>query len=136
PSRVPYLVMNGASGIAVGMATNIPPHNLGELVDALVALIDSPDLGGEALLKIVKGPDFPTGGRILGRDGIRAAYLDGRGSITVRAETTIEELRGGRVAVIVTELPYMVNKASLIERIAQLVREKKLNGVADLRDES
>jgi DNA gyrase subunit A len=136
PSRVPNLLMNGASGIAVGMATNIPPHNLGELVDALVALIDDPDLEPEALLKIVKGPDFPTGGRILGRDGIRAAYLEGRGSMIVRAETAIEELRGGRMAIIVTELPYMVNKAAMVERIAQLVREKKLGGVSDLRDES
>ncbi len=136
PSRVPNLLMNGASGIAVGMATNIPPHNLGELVDALVALIDDPNLEPEALLKIVKGPDFPTGGRILGRDGIRAAYLEGRGSMIVRAETAIEELRGGRMAIIVTELPYMVNKAAMVERIAQLVREKKLGGVSDLRDES
>jgi DNA gyrase subunit A len=136
PSRVPNLLMNGAAGIAVGMATNIPPHNLGELVDALITLIGNPKLEMEELLKIVKGPDFPTGGLILGRDGIRQAYLEGRGSITVRAKTTIEELRGGRVAIIVTELPYMVNKAALIERIAQLVREKKLNGVSDLRDES
>ena len=136
PSRVPNLLMNGAAGIAVGMATHIPPHNLGELVDALVALIDDPDLEPEALLKIVKGPDFPTGGRILGRDGIRAAYLEGRGSMIVRAETAVEELRGGRMAIIVTELPYMVNKAAMVERIAQLVREKKLGGVSDLRDES
>jgi len=105
-------------------------------VDALVALIDNPKCDADELLKIVKGPDFPTGGLILGRDGIRQAYLEGRGSIIVRAKTTIEELRGGRVAIIVTELPYMVNKAALIERIAQLVREKKLNGVSDLRDES
>jgi DNA gyrase subunit A len=136
PSRVPNLLMNGAAGIAVGMATNIPPHNLGELLDALVALIDNPKLEAEEILKIVKGPDFPTGGLILGRDGIRQAYLEGRGSITVRAKATIEELRGGRVAIIVTELPYMVNKAALIERIAELVRDKKLNGVSDLRDES
>jgi DNA gyrase subunit A len=134
PSRVPNLLMNGAAGIAVGMATNIPPHNLGELLDALVALIDNPKLEVEEILKIVKGPDFPTGGLILGRDGIRQAYLEGRGSITVRAKATIEELRGGRVAIIVTELPYMVNKAALIERIAELVRDKKLNGVSDLRD--
>ncbi len=136
PSRVPNLLMNGSAGIAVGMATNIPPHNLGELVDALTALSDDPDLTPDALLKIVKGPDFPTGGLILGREGIRAAYTDGRGSITVRAKSTIEELRGGRMAVIVTELPYMVNKAALVERIAELVREKKLSGVSDLRDES
>jgi DNA gyrase subunit A len=136
PSRVPNLLMNGAAGIAVGMATNIPPQNLGELVDALAALIEDPDLAPEDLIKIVKGPDFPTGGQILGRDGIRAAYLEGRGSITVRAKTAFEELRGGRMAVIVTELPYMVNKASLVERIAELVRQKKLDGVSDLRDES
>jgi DNA gyrase subunit A len=136
PSRVPNLLMNGAAGIAVGMATNIPPHNLGELVDALTSLIENPDLEPEALLKLVKGPDFPTGGQILGRDGIRAAYLEGRGSITVRATTAFEELRGGRVAIIVTEIPYMVNKAALIERIAELVRNRKLNGVSDLRDES
>ncbi len=136
PSRVPNLLMNGASGIAVGMATNIPPHNLGELTDALVAMIDNPECDAGALLKIVKGPDFPTGGVILGRDGIRSAYTEGRGSITVRAKTEIEEIRGGRVAIIVTELPYMVNKAALIERIADLVRNKKLVGVSDLRDES
>ncbi|HET8999183.1 MAG TPA: DNA gyrase subunit A [bacterium] len=136
PSRVPNLLMNGAAGIAVGMATNIPPHNLGELLDALIALIDNPKLEVEDLLKIVKGPDFPTGGLILGREGIRQAYLEGRGSIIVRAKAAMEELRGGRVAIIVTEIPYMVNKASLIERIAELVREKKLNGVSDLRDES
>jgi DNA gyrase subunit A len=136
PSRVPNLLMNGAAGIAVGMATNIPPHNLGELLDALSALIDNPKLEAEELLKIVKGPDFPTGGLILGRDGIRQAYLEGRGSITVRAKATMEELRGGRVAIIVTEIPYMVNKAALIERIAELARDKKLGGISDLRDES
>ena len=136
PARVPHLLMNGAAGIAVGMASNIPPHNLGELVDALVALIDDPATDAEALMKIVKGPDFPTGGLILGRDGIKAAYTTGRGSITVRARTEIEELRGGRTAVVVTEIPFMVNKAALIERIAELVRTKKLVGVSDLRDES
>jgi DNA gyrase subunit A len=136
PSRVPSLLMNGAAGIAVGMATNVPPHNLTELTDALTALIEDPKLDADALLRIVKGPDFPTGGQILGRDGIRAAYMEGRGSIIVRAKTEIEEIRGGRVAIIVTELPYMVNKSALIERIAQLVRDKKLNGIGDLRDES
>jgi len=136
PSRVPNLLMNGATGIAVGMATNIPPQNLGELVDALEVLVDDPAADPEALLKLVKGPDFPTGGVILGRDGIRTAYLEGRGSITVRARTEMEELRGGRMAIIVSEIPYMVNKAALIERIAELVRDKKLNGVSDLRDES
>src|SRR6516165_9233325 len=136
PSRVPNLLMNGAAGIAVGMATNMPPHNLGELVDALEVLVDDPAVDPEALLKLVKGPEFPTGGVILGRDGIRAAHLEGRGSITVRARAEMEELRGGRMAIIVSEIPYMVNKAALIERIAELVRDKKLNGVSDLRDES
>ena len=136
PARIPSLLMNGASGIAVGMATNIPPHNLGEIVDGLVALIDTPELPVEDLLKIVKGPDFPTGGLILGRDGIKQTYTTGRGSMTVRAKVEIEELRGGKTAIIVTELPFMVNKAALIQRIADLVRQRKLNGVTDLRDES
>src|SRR3990172_5188896 len=136
PSKVPHLLMNGASGIAVGMASNIPPHNLGELVDALVALIDDGDTSAEALMKIVKGPDFPTGGQILGRDGIKAAYTTGRGSITVRAKAEIEEMRGGRTAIIVTEIPFQVNKSALIARVAEQVRNRKLNGVSDLRDES
>ncbi|MDW8155662.1 MAG: DNA gyrase subunit A [Armatimonadota bacterium] len=136
PARFPNLLVNGASGIAVGMATNIPPHNLGEVVDALVALLDDPDLPTEELLRIVKGPDFPTGGLILGREGIREAYTTGRGSILVRAKAAVEELRGGRAAIVVTELPYMVNKAALISRIAELVREKRIQGIADLRDES
>jgi DNA gyrase subunit A len=136
PARLPNLLMNGAAGIAVGMATNIPPHNLGEVTDALVRLIDDPATPTEDLLKIVKGPDFPTGGIILGREGIRQAYTTGRGSITVQAKTAFEELRGGRVAIVVTEIPYLVSKAALIQRIADLVRTKKLQGVADLRDES
>ncbi len=136
PARLPNLLMNGSSGIAVGMATNIPPHNLGEIVDALVALVDQPKTPIDDLLKIVKGPDFPTGGVILGRDGIHSAYTTGRGSITVQAKTTIEELRGGRVAIVVTEIPYMVSKAAMIQRIAELVRAKKLQGISDLRDES
>ncbi len=136
PAKVPHLLMNGAAGIAVGMATNIPPHNLGELVDGLVAMIDDAQLSTEALFKLVKGPDFPTGGQILGRDGIKAAYESGRGSITVRAKAEIEEIRGGRVAVIVSEVPFMVNKAALIQRTAELVRAKKLNGISDIRDES
>ncbi len=136
PAKVPHLLMNGAAGIAVGMASNIPPHNLGELVDGLVAMIDEADTTDEQLMKIIKGPDFPTGGVILGRDGIKAAYTTGRGSITVRAKAEIEEMKGGRTAVIVTELPFMVNKAALIERMAELVRNKKLAGVSDLRDES
>ena len=136
PARLPNLLMNGSSGIAVGMATNIPPHNLGEIIDALVSLIDDPKTALDDLLKIVKGPDFPTGGIILGRDGIHAAYTTGRGSITVQAKTTIEELRGGRVAIVVTEIPFMVSKAAMVQRIAELVRQKKLQGVSDLRDES
>ncbi len=136
PARLPNLLMNGASGIAVGMATNIPPHNLGEIVDALVQLIDEPKTPLDDLLKLVKGPDFPTGGIILGRDGIRQAYTTGRGSITVQAKTAFEELRGGRVAIVVTEIPYMVSKAAMIQRIAELVRNKKLQGISDLRDES
>jgi len=136
PARIPNLLMNGATGIAVGMATNMPPHNLGEIVDALVGLIDDPKLDADALLKIVKGPDFPTGGLILGREGIHSAYTTGRGSIIVRAKSEIEELRGGKTAIIVTELPFMVNKAAMIQRVAELVRNRKLNGVTDLRDES
>ncbi|HET8678919.1 MAG TPA: DNA topoisomerase (ATP-hydrolyzing), partial [bacterium] len=136
PARLPNLLMNGSSGIAVGMATNIPPHNLGEVTDALVALIDTPKTPIEELLKIVKGPDFPTGGVILGREGIQSAYTTGRGSITVQAKTTIEELRGGRVAIVITEIPFMVSKAAMIQRIAELVRNKKLQGISDLRDES
>src|SRR3990172_8578955 len=136
PARLPNLLMNGSSGIAVGMATNIPPHNLGEVIDALVTLIDDPKTEMEELLRIVKGPDFPTGGVILGREGIQAAYTTGRGSIAVQAKTAFEELRGGRVAIVVTEIPFMVSKAALVQRIAELVRSKKLQGIADLRDES
>lgn len=136
PAKVPDLLMNGASGIAVGMASNIPPHNLGELVDGLVAMIDEPGTSEEQVMKLIKGPDFPTGGVILGRDGIKAAYTTGRGSITMRAKTEIEEIKGGRTAIIATEIPFLVNKAALIERIAELVRTKKLAGISDLRDES
>ncbi|MBI2123390.1 MAG: DNA gyrase subunit A, partial [Armatimonadetes bacterium] len=136
PAKVPHLLMNGASGIAVGMACNIPPHNLGELVDALVAMIEEPTLDPDEMMKIVKGPDFPTGGTILGRDGIKAAYTTGRGSILVRAKAEIEEMRGGRTAIIVSEIPFQVNKSALIARIAELVRNKKMGGVSDLRDES
>lgn len=136
PAKVPDLLMNGASGIAVGMASNIPPHNLGELVDGLVAMIDEPGTSEEQVMKLIKGPDFPTGGVILGRDGIKAAYTTGRGSITMRGKTEIEELKGGRTAIIATEIPFLVNKAALIERIAELVRTKKLAGISDLRDES
>ncbi|MDR7438890.1 MAG: DNA gyrase subunit A [Armatimonadota bacterium] len=136
PARFPNLLVNGASGIAVGMATNIPPHNLREVCDALVAMLDRPDLPTEELLKILRGPDFPTGGLILGREGIREAYTKGRGTIVMRAKAHIEELRGGRAAIVVTELPYLVNKAALISRIAELVRQKRIQGIGDLRDES
>ncbi|WP_407936413.1 DNA gyrase subunit A [Limnochorda pilosa] len=136
PARFPNLLVNGAAGIAVGMATNIPPHNLGEVVDALVRLIDKPDTPAEDLFKIVKGPDFPTGALILGRDAIRQAYLTGRGHIRVRAKTEIEEMDRGRYRIVVHEIPYMVNKAQLIERIAALAREKRVEGITDLRDES
>jgi DNA gyrase subunit A len=136
PARFPNLLVNGAGGIAVGMATNIPPHNLGEVIDACVAMIDRPDIGIDELMEIIPGPDFPTGALILGRAGIRSAYLTGRGSIIMRARATVEEIRKDREAIIVTEVPYQVNKANMIERIAELVREKKIEGVSDLRDES
>ena len=136
PARFPNLLVNGAGGIAVGMATNIPPHNLGEVVDACVALIDDPSLDVERLLDYIQGPDFPTGALILGRSGIRQAYLTGRGSIVMRSRATIEEIRKDRDAIIVTEIPYQVNKATMIERIAELVREKRLEGIAEIRDES
>ena len=136
PSRIPNLLVNGAGGIAVGMATNIPPHNLGEIVDACVALIDTPDIPLDEFLDIVPGPDFPTGGEIIGRTGARQALLTGRGSVIVRGVATIEEIRKDREAIVITALPYQVNKAALVERIAELVREKRIEGIGDLRDES
>ena len=136
PAKFPNLLVNGAGGIAVGMATNIPPHNLGEVIDACVALIDNPSLSIDQLIEIIPGPDFPTGGIILGRQGIRAAYHLGRGSIVMRGKVSIETLRKEREAIVVSEIPYQVNKAGLVERIAELVREKKIEGIADLRDES
>ena len=136
PARIPNLLVNGAGGIAVGMATNIPPHNLGEVVDACLALIDDPDIELDALLDLVPGPDFPTGGEILGRTGARTALMTGRGSVIMRGVASVEEVRKDREAIIITELPFQVNKASLVERIADLVREKRLEGIADLRDES
>ncbi len=136
PARFPNLLVNGAGGIAVGMATNIPPHNLGEVVDAAVALIDDPGLGIDDLMAIVPGPDFPTGGIILGRQGIRGAYHLGRGSIVMRGKVEIETVRKEREAIVISEIPYQVNKASMVEKIAELVREKKIEGIADLRDES
>jgi DNA gyrase subunit A len=136
PARFPNLLANGAGGIAVGMATNIPPHNLGEVIDACVALIDDPALSIDDLIAIVPGPDFPTGGIILGRQGIRAAYHLGRGSIVMRGKVDFETLRGEREAIVVSEIPYQVNKAHLVERIGELVRDKKIEGIAALRDES
>ena len=136
PSKFPNLLVNGASGIAVGMATNIPPHNLGEVIDGLIALIDNPDLDIKGLMKYIKGPDFPTGAIIQGREGIKDAYNTGRGRIRVRAKTQIEQLSNGKTRILVTELPYQVNKARLIEKIAELVRDKKVDGITDLRDES
>jgi DNA gyrase subunit A len=136
PARFPNLLVNGAGGIAVGMATNIPPHNLGEVIDACLALIDNPELSIEDLIAIVPGPDFPTGGIILGRAGIRAAYHLGRGSIVMRGKVNFETLRGDREAIVISEIPYQVNKANMVERIGELVREKKIEGISALRDES
>lgn len=136
PARFPNILVNGAGGIAVGMATNIPPHNLGEVVDAAIAYVDNSDITDEELLQIVPGPDFPTGGLILGRSGSRSTELTGRGSIIMRGRTHIEEIRKDRWAIIVTEIPYQVNKAAMITRIAELVREKTIEGIADIRDES
>ncbi|MGY4479120.1 DNA gyrase subunit A [Bradyrhizobium sp. USDA 3364] len=136
PARFPNLLVNGAGGIAVGMATNIPPHNLGEVVDACVALIDNPALTIDELIDIIPGPDFPTGGIILGRQGIRSAYHLGRGSIVMRGKVTIDTIRKDREAIVITEIPYQVNKASMVERIGELAREKKIEGIGELRDES
>jgi DNA gyrase subunit A len=136
PTKVPNLLVNGSSGIAVGMATNIPPHNLGEVVDGLVRVIDDPDVSIDELIKLIPGPDFPTRGYIYGRGGIREAYTTGRGIITLRAKAHVEKMRGGREAIIVTELPYQVNKASLMEKIGELVRDKKIEGISERRDES
>lgn len=136
PARIPNLLINGSSGIAVGMATNIPPHNLGEVIDGVVMLIDNPDSSSKELMMAVKGPDFPTGGTIMGRDGIKDAYSTGRGAIRVRAEAKIERMANGKMRILVSELPYQVNKARLIEKIAELVRDKKIDGITDLRDES
>ena len=136
PSRFPNLLVNGSTGIAVGMATNIPPHNLTEVIEGAVALIDDPDIDLAGLMEHIKGPDFPTGGIIMGRSGIRAAYATGRGKITLRGRAEIEERKNGRFQIIVTEIPYMVNKARLIENIADLVKEKRIEGISDLNDES
>ncbi|NMB00896.1 MAG: DNA gyrase subunit A [Firmicutes bacterium] len=136
PSKFPNLLVNGAAGIAVGMATNIPPHNLGEVIDGLIELIDNPDIDIRGLMQHIKGPDFPTGAIILGRDGIKEAYATGRGRIRVRAKSQIEQLSNGKTRILITEIPYQVNKSRLIEKIAELVRDKKVDGITDLRDES
>ncbi|WP_208435688.1 DNA gyrase subunit A [Bartonella phoceensis] len=136
PARFPNLLVNGSGGIAVGMATNIPPHNLGEIIDGCIALIDDPNITLDKIIEIIPGPDFPTGGIILGHSGIRLAYETGRGSIIMRAKVDIEGIRSGRQAIIVSEIPYQVNKATMIEKIAELVRDKRIEGISDLRDES
>lgn len=136
PARFPNILVNGASGIAVGMATNIPPHHLGEVIDGCVAYINNPDVTIDELMEYVKGPDFPTGGQILGKEGIRSAYHTGRGSVIMRAKAHFEDMSNGKQRIIVTEIPYQVNKARLIEKIAELVRDKKIDGITDLRDES
>ncbi len=136
PTKVPNLLINGATGIAVGMATNIPPHNLGEVIDGVLALIADPKLTDDDLMKYIPGPDFPTGGEIQGRVGIRSAYKTGRGTVSVRGVAAVEEVRKDRPAIVVTELPYMVNKARWVEATAQMVRDKKLEGISDIRDES
>jgi DNA gyrase subunit A len=136
PARFPNMLVNGAGGIAVGMATNIPPHNLGEVIDACLALIEEPDLTSEQLIEYVPGPDFPTGGMMLGRTGARKAYLEGRGSVIVRSKTRIEEIRKDRWAIVIDEIPYQVNKATMIERIAEAARDKKIEGIAHVQDES
>lgn len=136
PSKVPNLLINGSSGIAVGMATNIPPHNIGEVIDGTIMMIDNPNTTPDDLMKVIKGPDFPTGAKIMGKEGIRQAYRTGRGSIKMRAQATIETKQNGRPVIIVNEIPYQVNKAKLVEKIAELVKDKKIEGISDLRDES
>ncbi|MBO9408393.1 DNA gyrase subunit A [Shimia sp. R9_1] len=136
PARFPNMLVNGAGGIAVGMATNIPPHNLGEVIDATLALIEDPDLTSEQLIQYVPGPDFPTGGILLGRSGARKAYLEGRGSVVIRSKTRVEEIRKDRYAIVIDEIPYQVNKASMIEKIAEAAREKRIEGIAHVQDES
>ena len=136
PAQIPALLVNGSSGIAVGMATNIPPHNLTEVIDGIIKIIDEDNVSDEELMKIIKGPDFPTEGLILGIEGIKEAYTTGRGKIILRAETEIEEMSGNKQRIIVRSLPYQVNKAKLIENIAHLVREKRIEGISEIRDES
>ena len=136
PAQIPALLVNGSSGIAVGMATNIPPHNLNEVIDGIIKIIDEDEVTDENLMEVIKGPDFPTEGIIVGREGIREAYKTGRGKIILRAETEIEEMAGNKQRIIVNSLPYQVNKAKLIENMAHLAREKRLEGISEIRDES
>ena len=136
PSRFPDLLVNGSAGIAVGMATNIPPHNLGEVIDACIAMIHNPEISLEGLMEYIKGPDFPTGGIVMGRSGIRAAYATGRGKLTLRARTDIEEDSKGRSSIVVTEIPYMVNKTRILENVASLVKDGRIPGISYIRDES
>ena len=136
PSRYPNLLVNGTTGIAVGMATNIPPHNLGEVIDGVIAVIHNPEITSEELMEYIPGPDFPTGGMILGRTGLRNAYTTGNGSITIRSKTEIVQLKNGKHEILVTEIPYAVNKTRLIERIAEVAKNKIVEGITDLRDES
>ncbi len=136
PAKIPNLLVNGSAGIAVGMATNIPPHNLGEVIDGLMLMIDNPEVTVQELMMVIKGPDFPTGGLILGREGIKQAYMTGRGVVKMRAQARIEKMSNGKPRILVTEIPYQVNKARLIEKIAELVRDKVVDGITDLRDES
>ena len=136
PARIPALLVNGSSGIAVGMATNIPPHNLREVVDGIIKIIDEDNVTNEDLMQIIKGPDFPTGATILGIEGIKQAYTTGKGKITMRAEAEIEEMSGNRQRILVTSLPYQVNKAKLVKNISDLVKEKKVEGISEVRDES
>ena len=133
PARIPALLVNGSSGIAVGMATNIPPHNLGEVIDGIIKVIENNEITSEELMAIIKGPDFPTGATILGREGIKSAYTTGRGKITLRAEAEIEEMSGNKQRIIVSSLPYQVNKAKLIENIANLVKEKRIEGISRIK---
>ena len=136
PTRIPNLLVNGSSGIAVGMATNIPPHNLTEVIDACFYILDNPKATIDDLIKIVKGPDFPLGGIITGIEGIEQAYRTGQGKVYVRGKTSIEEIKGNKEAIIITEIPFQVNKAKMLERIAELVKDKKLEGIGEIRDES
>ena len=136
PTRIPTLLINGSSGIAVGMATNIPPHNLSEVLDGVIAQIDDPEITVEELMEYIKGPDFPTKGSIMGKSGIRSAYQTGKGKIIIRAKTEIEEHKDGTSSIIVTELPYQVNKKMLVESIAEMVKDKKIEGLSDIDDHS